>query len=590
MSGKFRKRIILMEFPSADQPSAASEPTDLESLNRRIARLEQENRHLKQTNSELQQEITRLSQTLETAEQARNRYQYVLMNVIAGINISLGTDFISELSNPTYLRIVGRDASIQGQPLREVFPELIEQGFFELMDEVYRTGKPFVGKQTPVLLDRNGNGTLSEGFFNFVYHPVKTVEGQIEGVFVHAVEVTEQVRAQQALENQRQRLQAIFMHAPAIIAIMRGPDHIFELANAGYMKLIGRETPITGLTLLEALPEVTGQGFKELLDRVYQSGQPFSGQEIAVLLDRNGTGKLEEVYLNFVYQPLFAPDSSTVEGIFVQAVEVTEQVLVRKQVEELSRLKDEFLAVASHDLRTPVTSIKGYGQLLQRNLLRQQQAQLSRAATGPATFESDTKFFENSLRVVATVLNQINRLNELINRLLDFSRIVEGQLSLQYTPQTDLVKLVQETVANLGMTTEHHRIVMQPLPPTFDKLPVAYDEARLEQVLNNLISNAIKYSPSGTQITVGIEPLRPNEVIIWVRDEGHGISPEEQKHLFERFYRVRNRPLHDKSGLGLGLYISAEIVKQHGGRIWVESESGQGSTFYVALPLSPDPI
>lgn len=589
MSGKFRKRIILMEFPSADQPSAASEPTDLESLNRRIAWLEQENRHLKQTNSELQQEITRLSQTLETAEQARNRYQYVLMNVIAGINISLGTDFISELSNPTYLRIVGRDASIQGQPLREVFPELIEQGFFELMDEVFRTGKPFVGKQTPVLLDRNGNGTLNEGFFNFVYHPVKTAEGQIEGVFVHAVEVTEQVRAQQALENQRQRLQDVFMHAPAIIAIMRGPDHIFELANAGYMKLIGRETPITGLTLLEALPEVTGQGFKELLDRVYQSGTPFSGQEIAVLLDRNGTGKLEEVYLNFVYQPLFAPDSSTVEGIFVQAVEVTEQVLVRKQVEELSRLKDEFLAVASHDLRTPVTSIKGYGQLLQRNLLRQQQAQLSRAATDPATLESDTKFFENSLRVVATVLNQINRLNELINRLLDFSRIVEGQLSLQYTPQTDLVKLVQETVANLGMTTEHHRIVMQPFPPTLDKLPVAYDEARLEQVLNNLISNAIKYSSSGTQITVGIEPLHPNEVIIWVRDEGYGISPEEQKHLFERFYRVRNWPLHDKSGLGLGLYISAEIVKQHGGRIWVESESGQGSTFYVALPLAPDP-
>ena len=576
-----------MEFPSADQPPAASEQTELENLNRRIAWLEQENHQLKQTNSGLQQEIARLSQTLETAERSRDRYRYVLMNAIAGVNISLGTDFISELSNPIYLQIVGRDGSIAGQPLREVFPELQGQGFFELMDEVYRSGKPFLGKQTPVLLDRNGDGTLSEGFFDFVYHPVETAEGQIEGVFVHAVEVTQQVRARQALENERQRLQAIFMNAPAIIAIMRGPDHTFELANTGYMKLIGRQTPITGLTLLEALPEIAEQGFKELLDRVYQSGEPFVGQEVAILLDRTGSGRLEEVYINFVYQPLFAPDNSTVEGIFVHAVEVTEQVLARKQVEELSRLKDEFLTVASHDLRTPVTSIKGYVQLLQRNFLRQQQAQLSRATTDPAALESDTKFFENSLRLVTTVSNQINRLNELINRLLDFSRIVEGQLSLQFTPQADLVKLVQETVANLGMTTEDHRIIMQPPPPALARLPVNYDEARLEQVLNNLIGNAIKYSPSGSQVTVGLEPPAPgqNEVIIWVRDEGHGISQEEQKHLFERFYRVRNRPITDKSGLGLGLYISAEIVKQHGGRIWVESETGKGSTFYVALPL-----
>jgi signal transduction histidine kinase len=581
-----------MEIPPTAQPSAATERTDLESLNRRIAQLEEENRHLKQTNSGLQQQITKLSQTLEGAERSRDRYQYVLMHALAGVNISLGNDFISELSNPTYLKIVGREAAIQGKPLREVFPELLGQGFFELMEEVYRSGEPFVGKQTPVLLDRNGDGTLDEGFFNFVYHPVRTTEGQTEGVFVHAVEITEQVRAQQALENERQRLQTIFMNAPASIAVLRGPDHTFEIANASYMKLVGRETPIVGLTLLEALPEIAEQGFKELLDRVYQSGQPFTGQEVAVRLDRTGHGQLEEVHLNFVYQPLFAPDNSTVEGIFVHAVEVTEQVRTRKQVEELSRLKDEFLAVASHDLRTPVTSIKGYGQLLQRNLLRQQQVQLARAATDPAALESDTKFFENTLRVVTTVLNQINRLNELINRLLDFSRIVEGQLSLQYTPQADLVKLVQETVANLGMTTEDHQIVMQPLSPTPAPLKVNYDEARLEQVLNNLISNAIKYSPSGTQVTVGIEPPAPGqtEVIIWVRDQGHGISPEEQQHLFERFYRVRNRPLNDRNGLGLGLYISAEIVKQHGGWIWVESASGQGSTFYVALPLASDTI
>lgn len=530
-------------------------------------------------------EVTEEVKVTQALERERQRLREVFLNAPAAIGVVSGPDYIFELTNPPYLRLVGRQNSIIGLSVLEALPEVREQGFIELLNNVRNTGKPFVGQEMPIQLDRNGNGKLEEAFLNFVYQPLfgSDGSGKVESIFAHVVDVTEQVRARQTIELQRQRLQELFMNAPAGIAVLRGPNHIFELANPPYMQLAGRQSSIIGLTVAQALPEVVAQGFIELLDGVYQTGKAFIAQELAIQLDRNGDGKLEEIFLNFVYQPLFASDGSgKAEGIFVHVVEVTEQVKARQQIEQLSRLKDDFLAIASHDLRTPVTSIKGYLQLLQRNLTRQQ-IQHSRSADARAG-ESDTRLAENNLQVVTRVLTQVNRLNELINRLLDFSRIAEGQLNLQYTHNANLVELVLEVVTNLSMTTEQHQVLMQ--PPARDTIRLSYDEARLEQVLNNLIGNAIKYSPPDTTITVGVEAPHTgqSEVIFWIRDEGYGIDPEQQIHLFERFYQIRNEHTEGKGGLGLGLYITAEIVKQHGGRIWVKSALEQGSTFYVALP------
>lgn len=563
-----------------EQNPNIADKAELEKLRQRVAELEQ-------ANVGLQQELTQLAQAKEAIQRERDGYHYVLMNVPAAVIVSLGPEHTTKLANQLYLQMVGRDPSIEGRSIREIFPELKDQGLFELMDAVYSSGKPFLGQERPIQLDRNGDGSLSEGFFNFIYHPIVTNEGRVQGVFAHALEVTEQVKARQALERERQRLYHVFMNAPASIAILRGPNHIFELTNAHYMRLIGRQTPIVGLSVLEALPEVDGQGFVELLDEVYQTGKPFIGQEMPLLLDLEGNGKLEQAFVNFVYQPLFASDGSGIEGIFVHAVEVTEQVQARQKIEELSHLKDEFLAVASHDLCTPITSIKAYLQLIQRSFIKQQQIQVAKATVEDSAKETEGRFLENNLQTVNKVLHQVNQLNELINRLLDFSRIAEGQLSLQYTRRADLMKLVREVVANLSVTAEQ-QVLMQ--ASAIDSLELSFDEVRLEQVLNNLIGNAIKYSPVSSTITVGVEPPPPGqtEVVVWVRDQGYGISSEQQKHLFERFYQVQSEQNVGKGGLGLGLYISSEIVKKHGGRLWVESKMGQGSTFYITLPTTAD--
>lgn len=143
--------------------------------------------------------------------------------------------------------------------------------------------------------------------------------------------------------------------------------------------------------------------------------------------------------------------------------------------------------------------------------------------------------------------------------------------------------LVQQVVEQQRVTTDDNIIIAQ-LPKEVVAFP--HDEARIVEVLSNLINNAIKYSPHGTTITVGVDsPPGNNEVVVWVRDQGYGIGLAQQKRLFEKFYRATDGQAEKVQGLGLGLYISCEIIKQHGGRMWVESEVGKGSTFYFSLPV-----
>jgi signal transduction histidine kinase len=251
---------------------------------------------------------------------------------------------------------------------------------------------------------------------------------------------------------------------------------------------------------------------------------------------------------------------------------------------ELDRLKDQFMSIASHELRTPITSIKGFSQILQRNLS---------SITAQSNSLTDQNTVSKQLRSVENIIHQVNRMNELIGRLLDFSRIENGQLQLNLTPEVNLTELARRVIEQQSTVNDQHQLQLKVSnSPIF----VTCDEARLEQVLNNLVSNAIKYSPSNTLITIGVEECYQNQrlalpdesrqtALIWVRDQGYGISPEDQARLFERFFRVRSQENTKIEGLGLGLYISHEIVSQHGGQMWVESEPGAGSTFYVALPV-----
>ncbi len=231
---------------------------------------------------------------------------------------------------------------------------------------------------------------------------------------------------------------------------------------------------------------------------------------------------------------------------------------------ELERRKDEFIAMASHELRTPVTSIKTYVQWLRRRLIKQGD--------------------EASSAVLTKIDGELNGLTRLIGELLDITQMETGHLPW-HEETFDLNELVREVAEALEHTTERHQIKREGQ----GSLPVYADRERICQVLANLLSNAIKYTPQGGTILVR-QTKHKEGVTLSVQDSGIGIPHEKQTHLFERFYRVKDAEHENFPGLGLGLYLSAEIVKHHGGQIWVESEPGVGSTFFFTLPVRVDPL
>lgn len=226
---------------------------------------------------------------------------------------------------------------------------------------------------------------------------------------------------------------------------------------------------------------------------------------------------------------------------------------------ELERQKDNFLGVASHELKTPVTSIKAYAQVLEVMLKR----------------SGD----EKNAALMTKMDKQINRLTSLIGDLLDVTKINSGRLQLAIEP-FDFNQLMEDITEDMQLTAEKHQIKKE-----FQyKRMVTGDRERISQVIINLLSNAIKYSPDANQIIVYTED-HGKEVQLCVQDFGIGLSRDKQDHVFEQFYRVSGTKEHTFPGLGLGLYISSEIVKQLGGRIWVNSVAGKGSTFCFAIPV-----
>jgi len=360
-------------------------------------------------------------------------------------------------------------------------------------------------------------------------------------------------------EAERQRLLDVLRQAPAAICTLAGPEHIFTFTNPRYEQLVGRHDLI-GQSVRAALPEVEGQGFFELLDQVYATGVPFIGREVPILLDRHNTGAPEQAFVSFIYAPL-RDASERVTGIFVHAVDVTELVVARQQAEAAVVLREQFLSIAAHELKTPLASLLGYVGVLQRRL----------------RLRGDND--ERMERALNVILAQSGRLTRLIETLLDVTRIHQGHLSLEAAP-LDLGALTVRVLDEVGVTLELRDIQM--MVPSQACL-VLGDSLRLEQVIVNLVQNAVKYSPAGgpIEVTVG---CTSSEGWLSVRDYGIGIPEAALPHLFERFYRVQQGQANVIAGMGIGLAVVNEIVTLHGGTITVESTEGEGSTFTMCLP------
>jgi signal transduction histidine kinase len=239
-------------------------------------------------------------------------------------------------------------------------------------------------------------------------------------------------------------------------------------------------------------------------------------------------------------------------------------------------LKSRFLSMASHELKTPLTSISGLAQVLLRRMMR-------RIDQGRPNEEEWSGEMQAHVDRLELLNSQTARLGRLVDELLDVSRIESGKIEFHIAPVA-IGRLVQEVAARLQLTTSQHELVVA-LAGTREILLPA-DRDHLEQVLDNLLSNAIKFSPQGGEIEIRVED-QPDTLRLSVRDPGVGIPKDRLDEVFGLFYQAEDPVSRRTGGMGLGLYISKDIITRHGGRIWAESEPGEGTTFFVALPKAP---
>ncbi|MEP6616193.1 MAG: PAS domain S-box protein [Ginsengibacter sp.] len=270
-----------------------------------------------------------------------------------------------------------------------------------------------------------------------------------------------------------------------------------------------------------------------------------------------------EINISLTVSPI-KNDRGEIIGASKIARDITNRVKIDKQLKEyadqlkeLNNYKDDFMAMASHELKTPLTVIKANLQLLELRL------------------EDDPNhtFINNTMK-------QVNKLGNLISDLFDVTKIQAGQLQLNLT-EFDLNDLVAETIGNIAHTSNSHTIQSNIQK---EDVKIKADYLRLEQVLINLLTNAIKYSPSADQVILTTNVENKN-VVVSVKDFGIGIPNQDLEKVFTRFFRVKGLAS-TFSGSGIGLYISSEIVKHHGGKMWVESEENVGSIFYFSIPLN----
>ncbi len=284
---------------------------------------------------------------------------------------------------------------------------------------------------------------------------------------------------------------------------------------------------------------------RKLFQRCIEKPYTFFRDEFR-MLHKNGVYRIMEVgCINLA-------NNSSIKGIIKNYRDITERRMIEKQ-------KEEFIGIASHELKTPVTSIKAYTQILQE------------------TLEEKQDYISAGL--LQKMDHQIDRLTNLIKDLLDVTKISEGKLDLKNEPY-DMNELIEEVIEDIQSTTRKHTIVkeLQPLKP------IVGDKEKVSQVLVNLLSNAIKYSPEADKIIVRTA-VTEDGISVCVQDFGIGISPEMQKSLFQRFFRVPDESTSTFPGLGLGLFISKEIIRRQNGRIWVESAPKKGSSFCFSLPF-----
>jgi len=539
ITNQVQNRLLLEQSYSEQQ--ALNE--ELTATNEELASTNEElvttNEELAKTKNNLQKMVGRLA-----ASEARIRY--MIAEAPVPIGILTGKQLIIEAANHKILELWGKNSDIIGLPLNKGLPELEGQPFLELLNEVFRSGIAYNGNEIMAKLERNE--VLEELYFNFVYHPLFDHNHETTSIIVVATDVTEQVLSRRKVEQAEEMLRFSIEAANMGTWYLDAQTREF-LPSERLKELFGFKSnePVSYEQVVNQIPEEYRHYIESEVERAltndasYNVEHPVTGYDDQKLRWLKASGKLNR-------NP--KDGKAYFSGVLL---DITEQ----KQDEQR---KNDFIGMVSHELKTPLTSLSAYIQMLHARAKK-----------------SDDTFTTGALDKVST---QVKKMSSLINGFLNVSRLESGKIHLNIE-SFRLDELVKDMVDESILTTSSHELVLLPCHPAV----VSADRDKIGSVVSNLLSNAIKYSPRGMAIEVQCI-IADNMVQVSVKDQGIGIKSQDIDRLFERYYRVDSKQTQTISGFGIGLYLCAEIIQRHNGKIWAESEVGAGSTFYFSLPLA----
>lgn len=491
----------------------------------------------------------------DEADRSRRRLDDFFNKAPIPIAVLNGPDFRFELANQEYLKLLGPTRKLVGRTVAEAIPELSSE-IGEVLRRVHQTGERFVGQEYPIELDWEYTGRVYKKYLNFIYEPLRGPAGT-EDIIVYAYDVSELVANRKALEESEQRIRAYAEAMPQLAFIADGDGAILYY-NARWYNYIGLEPG-----------ETEGWNWR---DRPIHHPDDLAST-IQLWQDSLATGKPYEVQYRlrrhdgeYRWHLGRATPVRNREGEIVRwfgtNTDIHEQKLVQEELSRAVRARDDFLSVAAHELRTPVTALLLQSQLRSRLLKRQ----------GSEHFTA-----ERLAEMFAQDQRQADRLARLMDDILDVSQLTRDRFTLQLA-DLSLNALAADVAERLRplFTAKDINLVLE----TNHHVHATVDAVRVERAISNLLLNALKYG-DGSPVTLRVAE-EAGAPVLAVEDHGPGIAPADRDRIFRRFERANITP--DLTGLGLGLYITRDITEAHGGQLTVESEPGVRTAFTIRLP------
>lgn len=484
----------------------------------------------------------KMAALLDNLARSEQKFRSLIQQAPVAINLFKTDEFIIDSANEKMLEIWGLTESVNGKRLLEILPERANQPLLSILNDVLATNQPYFGVENKMYILKNG--IPEERYFNSIYQPIKGDEDNIDGILQIVTEVTEQVNAKKEVIEINNRLN-IAIEAGALgsteIDLATGDMVCNDRFKICYGWPLDQKFTYSDLlqamlpAYRERIPQLINEAVKH--QQVYQAEYEVGWPDGSVhWVSAHGKGRYDN------------------DGKATKLVGIVSDITEVKADEQR---KNDFIGMVSHELKTPLTSLTAYIQLLQ-----------SKADQSGDAF---------ALNVLEKANNQSKKMVNMINSFLNVSRLESGKIHIE-AEYFDLSILLKEIEEEFNVVINSHQFTFKT-----EQIWVTADREKIGQVVNNFISNALKYSPTASNITVSCE-VDNGSAVVAVSDEGIGILPEDQGNLFERYYRVTNQP-QTVSGFGIGLYLCAEIIKRHHGKIWLESEVGKGSIFYFSLPL-----